>query len=254
MPTSNIIDLHGLKKACSNCSLHDLCIPMGVSDQELDALERIINRRRPLQRGEYLYRPGDRMQALYAVRAGSVKTSSISDDGLEQVTGFHLPGELLGLDAISDGIHPCTARALETTSVCEIPYDRLEDLAGQVPGLQRQLFRIMSREIQFDEHLMTLLGKKSSEARLAAFLLSLSKRFGERGFSRQEFNLTMSRNDIANYLGLAVETVSRLFTRFQQLGLLEVNRKLVQLIDMEGMHQMAGAHGPETLEKGGRGG
>lgn len=254
MPTSNIIDLHGLKKACSNCSLHDLCIPMGVSDQELDALERIINRRRPLQRGEYLYRPGDRMQALYAVRAGSVKTSSISDDGLEQVTGFHLPGELLGLDAISDGIHPCTARALETTSVCEIPYDRLEDLAGQVPGLQRQLFRIMSREIQFDEHLMTLLGKKSSEARLAAFLLSLSKRFGERGFSRQEFNLTMSRNDIANYLGLAVETVSRLFTRFQQLGLLEVNRKLVQLIDMEGMHQMAGSHGPETLEKGGRGG
>ncbi|MFW5452120.1 fumarate/nitrate reduction transcriptional regulator Fnr [Thioalkalivibrio sulfidiphilus] len=254
MPTSNIIDLHGLKKACSNCSLHDLCIPMGVSDQELDALERIINRRRPLQRGEYLYRPGDRMQALYAVRAGSVKTSSISDDGLEQVTGFHLPGELLGLDAISDGIHPCTARALETTSVCEIPYDRLEDLAGQVPGLQRQLFRIMSREIQFDEHLMTLLGKKSSEARLAAFLLSLSKRFGERGFSRQEFNLTMSRNDIANHLGLAVETVSRLFTRFQQLGLLEVNRKLVQLIDMEGMHQMAGAHGPETLEKGGRGG
>ncbi|WP_018953645.1 fumarate/nitrate reduction transcriptional regulator Fnr [Thioalkalivibrio sulfidiphilus] len=254
MPTSNIIDLHGLKKACSNCSLHDLCIPMGVSDQELDALERIINRRRPLQRGEYLYRPGDRMQALYAVRAGSVKTSSISDDGLEQVTGFHLPGELLGLDAISDGIHPCTARALETTSVCEIPYDRLEDLAGQVPGLQRQLFRIMSREIQFDEHLMTLLGKKSSEARLAAFLLSLSKRFGERGFSRQEFNLTMSRNDIANYLGLAVETVSRLFTRFQQLGLLEVNRKLVQLIDMEGMHQMAGAHGAESLEKGSRGG
>lgn len=245
MPPSNIVDLHGLKQACSSCTLHDLCIPMGVSDHELDALERIINRRRPLHRGDYLYRPGDRMEALYAVRSGSVKTSALTDDGQEQVTGFHLPGELLGLDAISEGVHPCSAKALETTSVCEIPFDRLEELAGRVSGLQRQLFRIMSREIQSDEHLMTLLAKKSSDARLAAFLLSLSNRFGERGFSRQEFNLTMSRNDIANYLGLAVETVSRLFTRFQGAGLLEVDRKLVRIIDMDGMHQLAGA---QTVE------
>jgi CRP/FNR family transcriptional regulator, anaerobic regulatory protein len=241
MPSSNIVDLHGLRKACSTCSLHDLCIPMGVSDEELDALESIINRRRPLHRGDYLYRPGDPMEALYAVRSGSVKTSTLTDDGQEQVTGFHLPGELLGLDAISNGIHPCAARALETTSVCEIPFDRLEELAGRIGGLQRQLFRIMSREIQCDEHLMTLLAKKSSEARLAAFLISLSNRFGERGFSRLEFNLTMSRNDIANYLGLAVETVSRLFTRFQGSGLLEVDRKLVRILDMEGMRQMAGS-------------
>lgn len=241
MPSSNIVDLHGLKKACSTCSLHDLCIPMGVSDEELDALESIINRRRPLQRGEYLYRPGDRMVAIYAVRSGSVKTSALSDDGQEQVTGFHLPGELLGLDAISDGTHPCFARALETTSVCEIPFDQLEELAGRISGLQRQLFRIMSREIQTDEHLVTLLAKKSSDARLAAFLLSLSSRFGERGFSRQEFNLTMSRNDIANYLGLAVETVSRLFTRFQDSGMLQVDRKLVHILDLDRMHQVAGA-------------
>ncbi len=241
MPSSNIVDLHGLKQACSACSLHDLCIPMGITNEELESLEKIINRRRPLHRGDYLYRPGDRMEALYAVRSGSVKTSALSDDGQEQVTGFHLPGELLGLDAISEGIHPCAARALETTSVCEIPFDRLEELAGRVPGLQRQLFRIMSREIQTDEHLMTLLAKKSSDARLAAFLLSLSSRFGERGFSRQEFNLTMSRNDIANYLGLAVETVSRLFTRFQESGLLSVDRKLVEILDMDRMHQVAGA-------------
>jgi len=247
MPSTNIVDLHGLKKACSNCSLHDLCIPMGVSDTELDALEAIINRRRPLQRGDYLYRPGDRMEALYAVRSGSVKTSTLADDGQEQVTGFHLPGELLGLDAISDGVHPCSARALETTAVCEIPFDRLEELSSQVQGLQRQLFRIMSREIQSDEHLMTLLGKKSSEARLSAFLLSLSNRFGARGFSRQTFNLTMSRNDIANYLGLAVETVSRLFTRFQAAGLLEVDRKLVNILDMDGMHDMAGAQPVDDL-------
>jgi CRP/FNR family transcriptional regulator, anaerobic regulatory protein len=223
---------------------------MGISNQELDALESIINRRRPLHRGDYLYRPGDRMEALYAVRSGSVKTSALSDDGQEQVTGFHLPGELLGLDAISEGTHPCSARALETTSVCEIPFDRLEDLASRVPGLQRQLFRIMSREIQSDEHLMTLLAKKSSDARLAAFLLSLSNRFGERGFSRQEFNLTMSRNDIANYLGLAVETVSRLFTRFQENGLLSVDRKLIQILDMDRMHEVAGAQSVEEPRSG----
>ncbi|OOG22960.1 transcriptional regulator FNR [Thioalkalivibrio denitrificans] len=254
MPPNNIIDLHGLKQACSSCSLHDLCIPMGVSDQELEALERIINRRRPLHRGDYLYRPGDSMEALYAVRSGSVKTSALSDDGQEQVTGFHLPGELLGLDAISDGTHPCAARALETTSVCEIPFERLEELAGRIPGLQRQLFRIMSREIQSDEHLMTLLAKKSSDARLAAFLLSLSSRFGKRGFSRQEFNLTMSRNDISNYLGLAVETVSRLFTRFQENGLLAVDRKLVKILDMDRLHQVAGAQAVDEPRSGKKGG
>ncbi|MCG5517034.1 MULTISPECIES: fumarate/nitrate reduction transcriptional regulator Fnr [Ectothiorhodospira] len=241
MSAPKILDLGSLKQACKSCSLHDLCLPLGVGDEELQMLERIINRRRPLQRKDHLYRPGDRLHSIYAVRSGTVKTYTLTDDGQEQITGFHLPGELLGLDAISDGVHPCAARALETTSICEIPFDRLEELSVRIPGLQHQLFRIMSREIQTDEQFMMLLGKKASDARLAAFLLSLSTRLGMRGFSRTEFNLTMSRNDIANYLGLAVETVSRLFTRFQNAGLIEVHRKLITIYNLDGLQVVAGA-------------
>lgn len=242
MSAPKILDLGSLKKACKTCGLHDLCIPLGISDEELNLLEQIISRRRPLQRKEHLYRPGDRLHALYAIRSGTVKTYTLTDDGLEQVTGFHLPGELLGLDAISDGAHPCAARALETTSICEIPFDRLQELSSRIPGLQHQLFRMMSREIQTDEHFMMLLGKKSSEARMASFLLGLSNRLGARGFSRNEFNLTMSRNDIANYLGLAVETVSRLFTRFQSAGLIRVERKLIVIDDFDGLLKVSGTH------------
>ncbi|MDD3517871.1 MAG: fumarate/nitrate reduction transcriptional regulator Fnr [Chromatiales bacterium] len=234
------VDINGLKQACRNCSLYDLCLPLGMAEDDLALLEKIINRRRPIQRNDHLYRPGDRMISIFAVRSGSVKTYTLTDDGQEQITGFHLPGELLGLDAISDGMHPCAARALETTSVCEIPFDRLEDLSARIPGLQRQLFRIMSREIQNDELFMMLLGKKSSEERLAAFMLSLSARFKQRGFSPTEFNLTMSRNDIANYLGLAVETVSRLFTRFDNAGIISVRRKLISIDDMDGLRRVAG--------------
>ncbi|MFP4160601.1 MAG: fumarate/nitrate reduction transcriptional regulator Fnr [Ectothiorhodospira sp.] len=246
MSAPKILDLGSLQHACKSCSLHDLCLPLGVGDEELQMLERIINRRRPLQRRDHLYRPGDPLNAIYAVRSGTVKTYTLTDDGQEQITGFHLPGELLGLDAISDGVHPCAARALETTSICEIPFDRLEELSVRIPGLQHQLFRIMSREIQTDEHFMMLLGKKASDARLAAFLMSISTRLGLRGFSRTEFNLTMSRNDIANYLGLAVETVSRLFTRFQSLGLIQVRRKLITIHDLDGLQSLAGAHPVEA--------
>jgi len=239
---SNVVDLQGLKRACKACSLQELCLPVGISDTELETLERIIKQKRPLQRGEHLYRSGEPLTALYAVRAGSVKTHSVTDDGQEQVIGFHLPGELLGLDAISEGRHPCAAKALETTSVCEIPFDRLEEIAARVPGLQHQLFRIMSKGLRSDEQFMALLGKKASDQRLAAFLLSLSSRFGQRGYSHSEFHLSMSRSDIANYLGLAVETVSRLFTRFQSAGLIRVERKLIRINDMEGMKRMSG-HG-----------
>ncbi|WP_006787856.1 fumarate/nitrate reduction transcriptional regulator Fnr [Thiorhodospira sibirica] len=238
----NVVDLKVLKQACKNCGLSDLCLPLGVSAEELEALERIIDRKRPLQRNEHLYVAGDRMTSLYAVRSGSVKTYTVTNDGQEQITGFHLPGELLGLDAINGGLHPCSAKALETTSICEMPFEALEEVSQRIPALQHQLFRIMSREIQADEHFMMLLGKKSSDARLAFFLLSLSTRLGARGFSHKEFYLTMSRNDIANYLGLAVETVSRLFTRFQNAGIVHVRRKLVTIERLEPLRQIAGVH------------
>ena len=235
-----VVDITSVKTACQGCSLQTLCLPMGIGAKDLELLDSIIKRRRPLSRAEHVFRLGDRFRAIYAIRSGCIKTYTVTDTGSEQITGFHLPGELIGLDAISNGQHPCAAKALETTSVCEIPFERLEDISTRIPGLQRQLLRLMSKEILADEELLTLLGKKSAEERLAALLLSLSARFKERGFSAKEFRLAMSRNDIGNYLGLAVETVSRLFTRFQQQGLIEVKNKQVVITDMERLRGLAG--------------
>lgn len=236
---SHVISLSSMQAACETCSLHQLCLPLELSHSDVEELERIIKRRRPLQRGEHLFQAGDPFTAIYAIRSGSIKTFTTTDDGQEQVTGFHLPSELVGLDAITTETHNCTARALETTSACEIPFNRLQELGAKIPGLQRQLLRIMSREILEDQDLMIWLGKKSAEERLASLLLRMSKRFTERNFSAREFNLSMSRTDIANYLGLAVETVSRLFSRFQAEGLLSVDRKHVVIEDMTGLQQMA---------------
>ncbi|HDP88747.1 MAG TPA: fumarate/nitrate reduction transcriptional regulator Fnr [Thioalkalivibrio sp.] len=249
--SKNIVSISGLKQACKHCSLHDLCLPMGVDDSDLDALESLLKPRRPVQRNEHLYRAGDRLTSIYAVRSGSVKTYSLTNDGREQITGFHLPGELIGLDAINDNTHPCSARALETSSVCEMPFDQLEHLAMRIPGLQHQLFRIMSRELKSDEQFMTLLGKKNADERLASFLVGLSNRFKERGYSATEFNLSMSRNDIANYLGLAVETVSRLFSRLQDDGIMTVDRKLIHITDLSRLNQLAGVSCDKPMNRTG---
>jgi CRP/FNR family transcriptional regulator len=238
-----VVDIASIKQACSNCSLKQLCLPLGISHEDMKQLDGIIKRRRPLARGNNVFRLGDEFRALYAIRCGSVKTYTITEDGSEQITGFHLPGEIIGLEAIGSGQHHCGAKTLETTSVCEIPFRRLEELSGSIPGLGGQLLRIMSREILADEQLLILLGKKSAEERLASLLLSLSTRFGERGFSSREFHLSMSRNDIGNYLGLAVETVSRLFTRFQQQGLISVRHKYIILEDIPQLRGLAGVLG-----------
>ena len=248
MSNNNVMRIQDLKQACKSCSLRDLCLPLGISPNDLELLENIISRKRPVHRGDVLYQAGHPLNCLFAVRAGCIKTFIITDDGEEQITGFHLPGELLGLDAIIHDVHPCTAVALETTSVCEIPFDQLEELASHTPSLQHQLFRIMSRELQSDEQLMLLLGKRASDARVAAFLLNLSDRFGQRGFSRREFNLSMSRIDISNYLGLAVETVSRMFSRFQTDGLVEIDRRLVTILDVDALQEIAGIRTPNDQQ------
>jgi CRP/FNR family transcriptional regulator, anaerobic regulatory protein len=237
-------DFARIKVACTNCTLYQLCLPVGMGDPELALLEDIIKVRRPLARGQHLYQMGDGFASLYAVRSGSLKTYTLTEDGREQVTGFHLPGELVGLDAISAERHHCAAKALETTSVCEIPFDRFEELWVRIPSLPHQLLRLMSKEMRHDQTLLMLLGKKAAEERLAAFLVNLAGRFGQRGFSSREFNLSMSRNDIGNYLGLAVETVSRLFTHFQELSLLNVHRKSVQLLDLPALQALAGVSEP----------
>jgi CRP/FNR family transcriptional regulator len=241
--SDSTVKLDQVKVACKDCNLFQLCLPVGIDAQELEELDSIIKRRKPLKRGEHLFHVGTTFQSIYAVRSGSIKTYSPTEDGHEQVTGFHLPGELLGLDAINLNHHPCAAKALETTSLCEIPFDRLEELNAHLPSLQQQLLKIMSKEILHDQSLLMLLGKKSAEERLAALLLSLSNRYQQRGFSPTDFYLSMSRNDIGNYLGLAVETVSRLFSRFQEEGLLSVQRKHIGITNLPQLRAIANAKG-----------
>jgi len=227
------------KVACQDCSLFQLCLPVGIDRAELRELDRIIKRRRPMQRGEHLFVSRDAFHSIYAVRSGSLKTYSLTADGREQVTGFFLPGEIVGLDAIGGGQHSCAARALETTSVCEIPFAELETLGERLPSLPKQMLRIMSKEMHHDQLLLMLLGKRAADERLAAFLLSLSQRFGQRGYSSSEYNLSMARNDIGNYLGLAVETVSRLFSRLQDEGILAVRGRHVRILDASRLRKLA---------------
>ncbi len=214
---------------------------------EMEELDSIIKRSKPINKGGYIYHAGDTFKSLYAIKSGSVKTYTISDDGTEQITGFYLPGELLGLDAINDNVHHATAKVLETTSLCEIPFAGLEEIVVQIPGLGRQLMRIMSRELKSEEMTMGLLASKSAEVRLASFLIGFSRRYSERGYSATEFNLSMSRNDIANFLGLAVETVSRLFTRFQNNGYIHVERKLIKVLSLQALKEVAGIHSDDAV-------
>lgn len=229
-----------LRSACTNCSLVQLCLPVSLDQSDVALLDDIVQRRRPLQRGDHLYRGGDRFHAIYAVRSGSLKTYTVSEAGEEQVTGFHLPGELVGLDAISTWRHPCSAEALETTGVCELPFERLEELASEIPGLQRQLLRLMSREIFSDQEMLFAMARRTAEERLAILLLSLSERFSRRGLSATRFRLPMARSELGNYLGLAPETMSRLFRRFQDQEWLRAEGREVRLADLDALRTLAG--------------
>jgi CRP/FNR family transcriptional regulator len=211
---------------------------MGLAPDDVERLDDIVKRTRPLHRGDFLFRTGDRFRSLYVVKTGSIKTFAPSPEGGEQVLGFHLPGEIIGLDAIDTEAHACSAKVLETSAICEIPFSRLEELSASIPSLQHQMFRLLSKEISHDTDMLLLLGKKNAEERLAAFLVSLSRRLAKRGLSPTDFYLSMSRHEIGNYLGLAVETVSRLFTRFQDEGLLRVDRKHVELIDLDSLEAL----------------
>lgn len=215
---------------------------MGLDTDDINKLDEIVTRTKPHHRNDFLYREGDELNGIYAVKTGSIKTFIIREDGSEQVLGFHLPGEIIGLDAIESGKHTCNAKVLETTATCLIPFTKLEKLSMEIPSLQHQMFRLMSREISNESNMLILLGKRNADERLAAFLLSLSRRYKQRGFSATEFNLSMSRNEIGNYLGLAVETVSRLFTRFQDDGILRVERKHIELINLDALTNICDSH------------
>jgi CRP/FNR family transcriptional regulator len=224
--------------ACSSCNLRELCLPVGFSDDEVQRLDTLVQSRRTLVRGETLFRIGEPFEAIYAVRTGFFKTRVSSEDGRDQVTGFQMAGELLGLDGISTDRHSCDAVALEDSQVCVIPYAELESLSREFPGLQQQFHKIMSREIVRDHGVMMLLGSMRAEERLAAFLLNLTQRLQARGFSASALVLRMTREEIGSYLGLTLETVSRTFSRLQEEGVLEVRQRQIRIVDQAAMKRL----------------
>ncbi len=218
---------------CSTCNVSELCLPVDLCSKELLKLDQLNPIKRCFSRGDYLYRSGDKFRSLFAIHSGSFKTQVLHEDGREQVTGFQMVGEIIGLDAISTDTHACDAVAMESSVVCELPFNRLEALSREIPALQRQLHRIMSREIVRDQGIMLLLGSMRAEERLAVFLLNLSQRYAARGLSPIKFQLRMSRQEIGSYLGLKLETVSRAFSHFQNSGLINVKVRTIEIIDMK---------------------
>jgi len=226
--------------SCSSCFLQGVCLPRGLSSAGLSELDELTIVKRRIARGVSLYRAGDAFDALYAVRSGAFKTTGVSSNGVEKITGFYLPGEVMGLDAINNDRHDYGATALEDSEVCVIPFDKLTELTLRIPALQQELFRLLSRDIARDHGLMLLLGSMTAEQRLAAFLLSLSRRYKRLGYAADHFVLRMTREDIGNYLGLTLETVSRLMSRFQRDGLLIAQQREVTFTDSDGLRGIVG--------------
>jgi len=230
---------HSSDVHCGDCRMNALCLPLALQTKEVERLDEIIQRGRPLQRDNHIYNAGEEFRSVYAVRSGSVKSYTVSNDGVEQVTGFHLPGEIFGMDGIGQHRYTNSAVAMETSAVCEIPFNRLQELSIAIPSLQRHFFQLMSMEITNDQNLITLLSKNSAEERVATLLLSISNRNLRRKLSPTRFRLPMSRADIGNYLGLTVETVSRVFGRFQKQGMLQVDKKEIEVLELDKLRQLA---------------
>ena len=226
--------------SCGQCHVRELCLPRGLSPEDLELLDNRV-RHRIAQRRDVFYRAGEPLRFLYVVRSGSAKMSISDAAGVEQIIGFYLPGELLGLDGLSDHRHHGTATALETTSLCEIDFDELEGLCARLPSLNRQVERLMAKEIGAEQELMLSLARHGVEQRVAVFLLNLSKRWSQRGFSAQRFTLTMTRDDIASYLGTSAETVTRAFVTLRDSGLLKVESRNIQIVDLDALIERSGS-------------
>jgi len=221
---------------CSTCAFSEACLSQGMDKRELVDLHVLVEHVGLLHSGDHVFRKGDPFEAIAAVRAGTVKTYVVDSEGREHVLGFYLPGEVIGLDAIDGEHYPCNAIALDTVALCRFSFPKMAELAARVPGLQQQLFRLLSRDIGTA---IRLAGDWSADQRMAAFLLGLSRRLASRGFSPRRFQLTMPRTDIGNYLRLAPETVSRVLKRFQDDGLLVVDRREVELADIARLEALA---------------
>jgi CRP/FNR family transcriptional regulator, anaerobic regulatory protein len=232
-----------IKVACSNCNLRELCMPVGLNHDEMVKLDHVVSTRKRVKQGGHLFSHGDRFTTLYAIRTGYFKTCVNTEDGREQVTGFQMAGEIIGLDGIVSDKHNCNAVALEDAEVCIMPFENVEELSREFPVLQRHVHKIMSREIVRENGVMMLLGNMRAEERLAAFLLNLVQRLHARGFSQSEFVLRMTREEIGSYLGMKLETVSRTFSKFSEDGIIEVKQRNVKIINPEALKQI---YNPQT--------
>jgi CRP/FNR family transcriptional regulator len=224
--------------ACSNCNLQELCMPLGLNKDELDRIDDIVATRRKIKRGSILFRNGEKFTNLFAIRTGFFKTCVASEDGRDQVTGFQMAGEVIGLDGIVNDFHTCDAVALEDAEVCVMPFDRIEELSREINTLQRHVHKIMSREIVREHGVMLLLGSMRAEERLATFLLNLVQRLHARGFSQSELILRMTREEIGSYLGLKLETVSRTFSKFVEEGIVEVKQRHVRILKTDALSEI----------------
>lgn len=226
---------------CEDCGLDPICLVLDYADEESGVPEGVLIRRRPVERGEALFHQGDPFHSIYAVKSGAFKTLIPHADQADQVIGFHFPGELIGTEGMAVAAYPCTARALANSSVCELRLDRLPDSGRPLEALQRSIIELLGREVTFSHELIGSLVHQTAQQRLAGFLLSLSERLQRRGLPGRDFTLSMSRSDIGNYLGLAGETISRLLTRFQQQGLIRIQRRRIVILDPAGMAAASGS-------------
>jgi len=232
------MDKQSIKVACSNCNLRELCMPVGLTDQDLTKLDELVATRRKVKRGDTLFNNGDKFTSLFAIRTGFFKTALATEDGRDQVTGFQMAGEIIGLDGIVHDRHTCDAIALEDAEVCVMPFDRIEELSREVTALQSHVHKIMSREIVREHGVMLLLGSMRAEERVAAFLLNLVQRLHARGFSQSELVLRMTREEIGSYLGLKLETVSRTFSKFVEEGIVEVKQRHVRILNTQALQNL----------------
>ncbi len=230
---------HDSRVSCTDCVLNSICLPIALEAEDIVKLDEIVARGRPLQKGDHLYRQEDEFSSIYAVRSGSMKSYTVTDDGQELVTGFYFPGEILGMDGIGRNRHASSAKAMETVSVCEIPFDNLGALSQKIPSLQQHCFQLMSQEIIDDRQLLALLSKCQAEERVATFLLSVSARKARNRLSATHFRLPMSRADMGNYLGLTVETISRVLSKFQKSKLLAVDNKEISIADICALKELS---------------
>jgi CRP/FNR family transcriptional regulator len=232
------ISAGSIKVACSNCNLRELCMPMGLNKEELDRIDAVVEIRRKVKKGDYLFNNGEKFSSLFAIRTGFFKTCITAEDGRDQVTGFQMAGEVMGLDGIVNDHHTCDAVALEDAEVCVMPFDRIEELSREIGSMQRHVHKIMSREIVRENGVMLLLGSMRAEDRLAAFLLNLVQRLHARGFSQSELVLRMTREEIGSYLGLELETVSRTFSKFAEEKIIEVKQRHVRIISSDALRDL----------------